>query len=216
MKFRCDSCGTSQWRGLFPESNHYVRWAVIHGVVLGTCGTATKFLFTYFGYSTDGWRNGLASLGVCAVLMVALYAVAIVVEVCVVAVRRCRECGMRGLRPDVGGNDERPPMEGIVVGGLYATRGHDGTYRILKVLVVDEFAVHLRSYANRFTELPTEISSSQLSLGGLNSPLGNGIGHFPVARAGFHREDHVLVGREAVADEELEGYRMWAGTRPIG
>ena len=99
----------------------------------------------------------------------------------------------------------------IVVGGLYASRGQDGTYRIFKVLVVDEAGVHLRAYANKFQELPAQISSSELSLGGLNSPLGIGIGHFPMARAGFNRDEHILVGRESVADEELEGYRIWAG-----
>jgi hypothetical protein len=106
-------------------------------------------------------------------------------------------------------------MEEVVVGGLYATRDKDGTYRIVKVLVVDEYAVHLRSYADRFKELPTQVSSSQLSLGGFGRPEGFGIGHFPLAREGFDREERVLVGRESVAHDELDGYRIWAGIDPI-
>ena len=100
-----------------------------------------------------------------------------------------------------------------MVGGLYAMRAEDGTYRIVKVLAVDEFAVHLRSYANRFQEFPAQVSSSQLSLGGLGHPERIGIGHLPLARDGFARDERILVGRESVADEELEGYRLWAGIK---
>lgn len=103
----------------------------------------------------------------------------------------------------------------IVVGGLYATRDKDGSYRIVKVLVVDEFAVHLRSYATRFQQLPTQVRSADLSMGGLGRPEGFGIGHFPLAREGFDREERVLVGRESAADDELDGYRIWAGIDPI-
>jgi hypothetical protein len=211
MRFRCTTCGTRQWRGLFPQSNHYIRWAVIHGVALGTCGIATKILFTQLGYGTDGWRSGLASLGVCVVLLVGFYGIVFLAEAMLVARQRCRACGMRGLQPDPGDKDGMPPLEDIVVGGLYATRDEDGSYRIVKVLVVDEFAVHLRSYANRFESLPNKVSSSELSLGGLGRPEGIGIGHFPLAREAFAREDRILVGSESVADEELEGYRIWAG-----
>lgn len=98
-----------------------------------------------------------------------------------------------------------------IVGGLYASRGEDGRYRIMKVLAVDAIAVHLRSYADRFEELPAEVASSKLSLGRLGPPHGTGIGHFPLAHEGFFRTEHVLVGRETVVEDELEGYRIWAG-----
>jgi len=103
----------------------------------------------------------------------------------------------------------------IVVGGLYAARDRDGLYRITKVLVLDERIAHLRTYANQFKALPSQIRSSELSLGGLGSSGGFGIGHFPVAREAFEHEEHVLVGRENVVDEELDGYRIWAGIDPI-
>lgn len=105
--------------------------------------------------------------------------------------------------------------EEIVVGGLYATRDPDGLYRIVKVLAVDEFAVHLRSYATRFRELPAQVRSSELSMIGLGSSDGIGIGHYPLAHEGFHGEERVLVGRESVADDELDGYRIWAGIDPV-
>jgi hypothetical protein len=105
--------------------------------------------------------------------------------------------------------------EDIIVGGLYATRGEDGLYRIVKVLVLNEFAVHLRMYANRSKELPAEVRSSELSLGGFGNPAGIGIGHFPLAREGFNHQERVLVGRESVADDELDGFRIWAGIDSI-
>jgi len=106
-------------------------------------------------------------------------------------------------------------VEDIVVGGLYATKDDDGLYRIVKVLVVDEYAVHLRSYATRFKELPVQVISSELSMGGLGRPEGFGVGHFPIAQEGFYKQQRVLVGQEMVEDRELEGYRIWAGIDTI-
>ncbi len=100
VRYRCGTCETKQWRGLFPEPMFHWRYAVVHGVALGGCGTATKLLFARLGYTTDGWRNGLASLGVCAVLLCGFYAVAVLAEaVWVAAACRCRACGGRGLHP---------------------------------------------------------------------------------------------------------------------
>jgi uncharacterized membrane protein YhaH (DUF805 family) len=97
MRYRCGTCRAEQWRGLFPEPMFHWRYALIHGVALGVCGSATKLLFARFGYTTDEWRNGLASLGVCAVLLFGFYGVAVVAEAISVATRRCRVCGERGL-----------------------------------------------------------------------------------------------------------------------
>lgn len=216
MRFRCGTCGAKQWRGLFPEQLFHIRYAVFHGIALGACALATKALFARLGVATDGWRNGLASLAVCALFLLGFYAVAVFAEASLVARLPCRACGKRSLRPEFGKKSARSQMAAdIVVGGLYASRDRDGNYRIVKVLVVDGLVVHLRSYANRFRELPAQVRSSELSLGALGSPEGFGIGHFPLAREAFEREEHVLVGRESVTDDELDGYRIWAGIDPI-
>lgn len=47
-------------------------------------------------------------------------------------------------------------------------------------------------------------------MGGIGSG-GFGIVHYPVDRAAFARQERVLVGREEVRDDELDGYRIWAG-----
>jgi hypothetical protein len=98
-----------------------------------------------------------------------------------------------------------------VVGGLYGERASDGLFRVVKVLVVDESVVHIRMYAERFAELPSKLSSSDLSLGSLNASGGLGIGHVPLSRAGFLHDGRTLLAVEPVRDEELEGYRIWAG-----
>lgn len=97
----------------------------------------------------------------------------------------------------------------IKVGGLYATQDKDGSWRVMKVLAVDEFAVHLRSYANEFPEQPKDVDPSELTLGGLNNPGGFGIGHFPVAKEGFFKDNPVLIKVVPVKEEELEGYRLY-------
>jgi hypothetical protein len=81
-----------------------------------------------------------------------------------------------------------------VVGGLYGQRASDGLFRVVKVLVVDETTLHIRMYAQRFAELPSKLSSSDLSLGSLNDAGGFGVGHVPLSRAGFLRDGRTREG----------------------
>lgn len=106
------------------------------------------------------------------------------------------------------GNTSVAPQS-IQVGGLYGTQDEDGTWRIMKVLALDEHAVHLRSYANKFREQPKDVDPAVLTLGGLNDPAGFGIGHFPLAKEGFFKDNPVLIKVVPVKEDELEGYRMY-------
>jgi hypothetical protein len=98
MRYQCSNCEAAQWRGFFPEPVFHIRFTIFHGIALGICGVCTKSLFHAFGYSTDGWRSGIASLGLCAILMFGFYAVAVIVEMITVSTQSCRECGAKGLR----------------------------------------------------------------------------------------------------------------------
>jgi hypothetical protein len=100
MRYRCDACGASQWRGFFPEPTFHLRDAVFHGVALGIAGSITMALFSRLGYSPRGWPGGPAALAVCAVILLLIYVIAIVAEACYVATRRCSECGARALHVD--------------------------------------------------------------------------------------------------------------------
>ena len=106
------------------------------------------------------------------------------------------------------GNPSVAPQS-IQVGGLYATKDEGGSWRVMKVLALDEHAVHLRSYANKFREQPKDVDPSVLTLGGLNNPEGFGIGHFPLAKEGFFKDKPILIKVVPVKEEELEGYRMY-------
>lgn len=100
---------------------------------------------------------------------------------------------------------------GPVVGGLYGSRAEDGSFRVVKVLAADEEAVHVRIYANRFEAMPQNVSSTNISIGAAPGSSGFGIGHAPLSREGFLREERTLLATEQVREEELEGYRIWAG-----
>jgi len=79
---------------------------------------------------------------------------------------------------------------------------------ISKVLAVDEYAVHVRIYKNKFPSLPQNLDTATLSLGGLGDPDGFGIGHAPVAKEGW-LASHVFLKKEPVRDDELEGYKYY-------
>jgi len=99
------------------------------------------------------------------------------------------------------------------VGALYTYKCNDGSWRILKVLAVDERTVHLRLYSNKFKEEPQDVDSEVLTVIPSKEPNGGvGIGHFPVGRGGFLTEEHVLIKIVPVKDDELEDYRFYLET----
>jgi hypothetical protein len=83
--------------------------------------------------------------------------------------------------------------ETISVGGLYVVQGKDGFGCIMKVLAVDEIAVHLCLYANCFLEQPKDVDPAQLTLRSTNDPGGFGISHFPVAKEDFLQDNPLLI-----------------------
>jgi hypothetical protein len=88
----------------------------------------------------------------------------------------------------------------IRVGGVYATPDKDGSWTIVRVLALDEHTVHLRSYTDRFAEQPKDVDLAKLKWF---------IGHMPLAREGFEKERTLLIKVVPVADEELEGYKLY-------
>ena len=69
---------------------------------------------------------------------------------------------MRWRRPD-------PP-----VGGLFAEPTRDGAYTVIKVLAVDDAAIHIRIYSNRYASVPSE-SPSDLEMIGMGSDFADRI-----------------------------------------
>jgi hypothetical protein len=88
----------------------------------------------------------------------------------------------------------------LQVGGIYAMPDKDGSWRVARVLALDQHAVHLRSYTDRFNERPKDVDLAKLNWF---------IGHMPLAREGFEKEQPVLIKVVPVAEEELEGYKAY-------
>lgn len=86
------------------------------------------------------------------------------------------------------------------VGGVYASKNEEGKFTITKILALDEFAVHARFYNKEFDEIPSEISTKELTFL---------IGHAPLAREGFLKDGQQLISTEEVSDDELEGYKLY-------
>jgi hypothetical protein len=104
----------------------------------------------------------------------------------------------------VGCSKEDRAMKGsdstIKVGGIYATPDKDGSWKVARVLALDEHAVHLRFYTDRFAEQPKDVDLAKLKWF---------IGHAPLAREGFEKEKRVLIKVVPVGEDELEGYRYY-------
>jgi hypothetical protein len=88
----------------------------------------------------------------------------------------------------------------LMTGGIYAAKNDEGKYTLTKILVLDDLAVHARFYNEEFDDLPTTVSSDDLTFL---------IGHAPLAREGFLSEHRDLVTVEDVSESELEGYRLY-------
>ena len=87
----------------------------------------------------------------------------------------------------------------LKVGGLYLLKNKDSTYCLSKILAIDDFAVHLRTYRDTFKTKPKDINSENLRIL---------IGHAPLDKNGFLTDKPELLKVEAVKDQELEGYKM--------
>jgi hypothetical protein len=100
-----------------------------------------------------------------------------------------------------GNKDTKNTENGLVVGGLYTSQNKDGSYGVTKIIALDEFAVHVRMYSNKFDAKPTkEIDAKELK---------SFIGHAPMAKEGFLLDKPELLKVEKVAKNELEGYRLY-------
>ncbi len=88
----------------------------------------------------------------------------------------------------------------LIVGGLYLLKNKDNTYYVTKALVIDDFAIHLRTYRDTFKTKPIDINSQNLKIL---------IGHAPLDKTGFLADKPELLKVEDVKESELEGYKMY-------
>lgn len=109
----------------------------------------------------------------------------------------------------IGCSNEKENNAFFREGGYYTSADKDGKYSVIKILVIDENAFHIRIYANKFNAPPKESDIDALTLGGIGSSEGFGLGHAPMAKKGFKESDYSYIGFRKVKPEELDGYNMW-------
>ena len=97
----------------------------------------------------------------------------------------------------------------LKVGGLYSVTDGDDGFRVIKILALDEKAVHVRLYKNRFPSRPQSVNQSELSLGRVDDAGGFGMGHIPMSRENFTNGQPIFIQQSTVTEEELEGYQLW-------
>jgi hypothetical protein len=93
-------------------------------------------------------------------------------------------------------------------GDLCSIATGDGTFRVAKVLKLEEGVVHVRVYVNSFDERPTEVDTSVLALGSVFED-DFGLGHVPLASTDFAAWLPEVIRNDPVLPEELEGYAIW-------
>ena len=87
-----------------------------------------------------------------------------------------------------------------------------GSFSVAKILVMDDSAVHIRLYANKWKQRPSlsEVEQTKLSMGNINNKEeGFGMGHLPLSRQTFAQWHAMPLKVIPVADDELEGYKLW-------
>lgn len=113
--------------------------------------------------------------------------------------------------------------QNLKAGGLYSIiqDGDEGTFGVVKILVLEPPAVHLCIYANTFSSRPRSIDLSTLLLGEVSiedlendaqefNMTGCGIGHLPLSLKDFiYGWQPVFLGYSSVTEDDLEGYKMW-------
>jgi hypothetical protein len=109
-----------------------------------------------------------------------------------------------GVQQEATGNSE------LVAGGLYSVEDGDGSFRVIKILVLDDEAAHIAVYANKFSAPPTTADLPSLSFNSIYAEAKEpGIMHLPLSRETVAQDRPVLIARAPVTEAELEGYRMW-------
>jgi hypothetical protein len=96
----------------------------------------------------------------------------------------------------------------LIVSGIYSVNSGSGKYGIIKILVLDSNVVHIRIYANKFVNRPSQLDTSKLFLGTIHDKE-FGVGHMPIAISELLQWEPRLIMKQSITQEELEGYNIW-------
>jgi hypothetical protein len=91
----------------------------------------------------------------------------------------------------------------FTAGDIVSAIADDGTFRILKILAVDEGGIYTKLFAQQYAERPRLIKIKELS----TPPVGPV--NFPLAHARLASCNPEVIAYQQVTDEELQDYRAW-------
>jgi len=94
-------------------------------------------------------------------------------------------------------------------GGLYSIANGNGRFGVVKILVLEPDAVHVRIYKQTFPTRPTSVDPQSLTLGGIDDKDGFSIGHAPLSRSTFASWEPIFLSQQSVSEKELDGYKLW-------
>jgi len=109
----------------------------------------------------------------------------------------------------LGCDQRKSTSEDWHAGGLYSICEDNGQFSVVKILVLEPEAVHVRIYKQRFSSRLTSVDPASLTLGRIDDKEAFSIGHIPLSRNSFAALDPVFISQQSVSDNELEGYKMW-------
>ena len=97
----------------------------------------------------------------------------------------------------------------VSVGDIYACRGDDASWCVVKVLAMEKSVVYVRLYKNRFPRRPRKVDPETLTLVMTVEDLDQdilpiGISWMPIAKAAFIKEEKYFLTHVPVTREELE------------
>lgn len=102
------------------------------------------------------------------------------------------------------------PENKIKAGSICTIESGDGTFGVVKVLVINNEEAHIKIYKNKYEQRPKTVDIKTLRLGSIDDKEGGfGIGHVPLHREGFDNWKPTSVGFEEVTPEDLAGYELW-------
>jgi hypothetical protein len=124
--------------------------------------------------------------------------------------------GLLGCGRNAQGTDNSPfftgfvsELNGVQVGGLYSVDLGEGFFRVAKVLALNDSAVHLLLYGNRFPARPSAAEVIGLEVRGRGDPQGWGIHHLPLAWDLFNSWQPNFIQASEVTPDELQGFEQW-------
>ncbi len=102
---------------------------------------------------------------------------------------------------------KKPPL---LTGDICTIDEGNGTFGVVKILLMESDRVHVKMYSNKFYTRPEMIDPTSLSMGEFDEvEIATGIPHLPYEKLDFNSLKPEVEANEIVLPEELAAYWVW-------